>query len=69
MSDIDELKNIYTTKQKSIDTHKEKINVLEHELDVINKQIVSICTHQWEYERPCIYEKGYYYCSICGTTK
>lgn len=69
MSDIDELKNIYTTKQKSIDAHKEKINVLEFEIQEIQKKIVSICTHQWEYETPCIYERGYYYCSICGTTK
>jgi hypothetical protein len=49
--------------------HKQQIEILEGEVSTIQEKIVDNCSHQWAYESPAIYERGYYYCSICGKTK
>jgi hypothetical protein len=69
MEDVQELKSTYKIKQTKIEKHKEDIIKLESELLDIHKKIVANCTHNWEYESPAIYERGYYYCTICGTNK
>lgn len=69
MEDVQELKTTYNIKQNKIEQHKEEISELESELLDIHKKIIANCTHKWEYESPAIYERGYYYCSICGKNK
>ena len=59
----------YQFKQKEFDKHKKQLTVLEEELIGIREQMIKKCNHQWKYEPPAIYERGYYYCSICGTSK
>ena len=56
-------------KINKIRDHKQQIELLERELSTIQQKIVDNCSHQWRYESPAIYERGYYYCSICGKTK
>tara|TARA_R110001599_G_scaffold238925_2_gene438597 strand:+ start:743 stop:970 length:228 start_codon:yes stop_codon:yes gene_type:complete len=63
------LKVSYQEKINEIREHTQQIERLETELSTIRKQIVDSCSHHWEYEAPAIYERGYYYCSICGKTK
>ena len=66
---IDTLVLDYQFKQNEIDNHKKQLTVLEEELIAIREQMIKNCNHQWKYEPPAIYERGYYYCSICGTSK
>tara|TARA_B100001059_G_scaffold236815_2_gene290829 strand:+ start:10517 stop:10747 length:231 start_codon:yes stop_codon:yes gene_type:complete len=66
---IDTLKVTCQQKINKIRDHKQQIELLERELSTIQQKIVDNCSHQWTYESPAIYERGYYYCSICGKTK
>lgn len=59
----------YQFKQNEIVKHKEIVEMLEQELQTIREQMIKMCNHQWTYEPPAIYERGYYYCSICGISK
>ena len=66
---IDTLKGSFQQKINKIRDHKQQIELLERELSTIQQKIVDNCSHQWTYETPAVYERGYYYCSICGKTK
>ena len=66
---IETLKMSYQEKINKIRDHKQQIELLEGQLSTIQQKIVDNCSHQWTYESPAIYERGYYYCSICGKTK
>jgi chromosome segregation ATPase len=66
---IESLKMSYQEKKNKIRDNKQQIEILEGELSTIQEKIVDNCSHQWAYESPAIYERGYYYCSICGKTK
>jgi hypothetical protein len=66
---VDTLKIAYQFKQEEINKHKQHLVTLEQELKVIHDNIVKNCQHCWVYETPAVYERGYYYCSICGKTK
>ena len=66
---IDTLKVTCQQKINKIRDHKQQIELLERELSTIQQKIVDNCSHQWTYESPAIYERGYYYCSICGKIK
>ena len=66
---IDSLKQCFQEKIDKINHHKQQIKQLEIELSSIEQEIVDNCCHRGEYESPAIYERGYYYCSICGKTK
>lgn len=66
---IETLKRSYQEKINKIIDHKQQIEILEGELSTIQEKIVDNCSHQWTYESPAIYERGYYFCSICGKIK
>ena len=68
-SSIESLELAYQFKKKEFDKHKKQLAILEEEIIGIREQMIKICNHQWKYEPPAIYERGYYYCSICGTSK
>tara|TARA_B100001758_G_scaffold247855_1_gene267823 strand:- start:16243 stop:16479 length:237 start_codon:yes stop_codon:yes gene_type:complete len=69
ISDNDKLQIKYKLKLDEITSHKIQLEKLEQELYNIRKDIIQHCTHEWIFESPAIYEKGYYYCKHCGIPK